>query len=88
MQAYSLTEVTYALGVESSRRSNRIFDLAEDIAKMGIQFSKTVNSCVVITEAPQVHFDFDLPEPIAVQVLYQDMEPSIALGEPGGYVVF
>ena len=81
MQAYSLTEVTYALGVESNRRSNRIFDLAEDIAKMGIQFSKTVNPCVVITDAPQVHYDFDLPEPIAVRVLYQDMEPSIALGE-------
>lgn len=81
MQAYSLTEVTYALGVESSRRSNRIYDLAEDIARIGIQFSGTVNPCVTIMDAPRVHFDFDLPEPIAVQVLYQDMDPSIALGE-------
>lgn len=81
MHAYDLTEVTYALGVESSRRSNRIFDLAEDIAKLGIQFSKTINPCVAVTDAPQVQFDFAPPEPVSVQVLYQDMEPSIALGE-------
>lgn len=81
IRAYNLTEVIYTLGVKSSRRSNRIFDLAEDIAKMGIQFSKTINSCVEITDAPEVHFDFERSEPVEVQVIYPDMDPSIALGE-------
>ncbi|MCI9337764.1 MAG: ADP-ribosylglycohydrolase family protein [Lachnospiraceae bacterium] len=81
IQAYGLTEITYALGVQSDRRSDKIFDLAEDIARVGIQFSKTVNDCVTITDAPEVQFGFELPAPVRVLVSYPGMDPSIVLGE-------
>lgn len=81
IKAYGLTEVTYALGVQSGRRSNRIFDLAEDIARIGVQFSGTVNGGVEITDAPEVNLAFEAPALIDVEVRYPDMDPSIALGE-------
>ncbi|MCI8544086.1 MAG: ADP-ribosylglycohydrolase family protein [Lachnospiraceae bacterium] len=81
IKAYGLTEVTYALGVQSDRRSNRIYDLAEDIARVGVQFSGTVNDCVEITGAPKVNLMFEAPVLIDIDVRYPDMDPSIALGE-------
>lgn len=81
IKAYGLTEVTYTLGVQSSRRSNRIYDLAEDIARMGVQFTKTVNECAAVADAPEVDFTFDSPARVDVSVVYPGMDPSIALGE-------
>ena len=81
IKAYGLTEITYALGIKSERRSNKIFDLAEDIAKLGIQFTKTVNSGVVIENAPEVHFDFEPVADFAFKADYEDMNPSVKLGE-------
>ena len=80
-RAYGLTEVTYALGVQSNRRSNRILDFAEDIARLGVQFARTVNDRVVISDAPEVKFRFDSPALIGLSVQYPDMDPSIVLGE-------
>ena len=81
IRAYGLTEITYALGVRSNRRSNKIFDLAEDIAHMGVQFSRTVNQSITIVDAPTVHYDFEKALPFAFHVEYEDMNPSLALGE-------
>lgn len=81
IKAYGLTEITYTLGVRSERRSNKIFDLAEDIARVGVQFSKTVNSGVVIENAPDVSFDFEKPSDFAFTADYEDMNPSVNLGE-------
>lgn len=81
IKAYGLTEVTYALGVQSDRRSNRIYDLAEDIARIGVQFSGTVNDCVEIIGASKADLAFDAPALVDIDVRYPDMDPSIALGE-------
>ena len=81
IKAYGLKEVTYVLGVDSNRRSDNIFDLAEDIAKVGIEFTKSVNKDVEITDAPDVSFDFDKAPEFEFRAEYPDMMPSIALGE-------
>ncbi|MBQ7902059.1 MAG: ADP-ribosylglycohydrolase family protein [Clostridia bacterium] len=80
IKAYGLTEVTYALGVDCERRSNKIFDLAEDIARVGVQFAGSINSDICIEGAPVVSFDFEkLPE-VTFRAEYEDMNPSISLG--------
>ena len=81
IKAYGLTEIKYVLGVDSNRRSDRIIDLAEDIAKVGIEFTKTVNSGVKIVGAPEVCFEFDKLPDLSFEAQYPDMMPSIALGE-------
>ncbi len=80
IKAYGLTEITYTLGVRSARRSDKIFDLAEDIAKLGVQFTKTVNSGLVIENAPDVQFDFEKPDDFTFTADYEDMDPSVKLG--------
>ena len=81
INAYGLTEITYTLGVRSNRRSNKIFDLAEDIAHMGVQLSQTVNQSITIVDAPKVHYDFEKASSFDFHVEYEDMNPSLALGE-------
>lgn len=79
-RAYGLTEPTYTLGVESHRRSNKISDLAEDIAAMGVRFVGHVNTEVAITGAPEVApFPWRLPE-FEATVDYLGM-PALTLGE-------
>ena len=80
IEAYGLTEITYTLGVRSARRSDKIFDLAEDIAALGVQFTKTVNTGVVIENAPDVHFDFEPLPDFGFKADYEDMDPSVKLG--------
>ena len=81
IKAYGLTEITYTLGVKSDRRSNKIFDLAEDIAAVGVQFTSTVNSGVVIEGAPETHLEFEKPTDFLFKADYADMDPSVKLGE-------
>lgn len=81
IRAYGLTEITYALGVKSERRSNKIFDLAEDVAHIGVEFAKSVNSEIVFSGAPEVSYNFEkLPE-LGFYAEYENMNPSVALGE-------
>ena len=79
-RAYSLTDTTYVLGVQSDRRSDRIADLAEDIAALGIAFTSSCNGSLTVTDAPAVHFDFEPLPDIGVKVDYPSCRPSIALG--------
>lgn len=79
ISAYNLKDPTYTLGVTSFRRSSLIKDLAEDIAKVGIEFSKNVNRKVTITDAPEVFFDFDKTPDFRLEVHYAEM-PCITLG--------
>ena len=85
-RAYDLEEVTYALGVRCERRSDKIFDLAEDIAKLAVQFTKTVNANVVIEGAPEVNFEFEKVPDFQFEAHYEDMNPSIEMG--GSRIVF
>ena len=80
IRAYGLTEITYTLGVDIKRRSDKILDLAEDIAKLGIQFTKTCNSDIIIDDAPAVHFDFAPLPALQLTAEYENMDPSITLG--------
>ena len=78
--AYNLEEVTYVLDVRCERRSNKIFDLAEDIAKLAVQFAKTVNDGVCIENAPDVEYQFEKVPDYTFEAHYKDMNPSILLG--------
>ena len=80
MKAYDLEEATYVLGVRCDRRSDKIFDLAEDIAHLAVEFTKTVNSGVMIEGAPEVHYQFEEKLKVEFEVTYEDMDPSITLG--------
>lgn len=84
--AYDLPDPTYTLGVTSHRRSNLIKDLAEDIAKLGVEFAKGVNPCVEIAGAPEVHFDFEKRPDFEMRAEYAGM-PSVALGGKNGVTV-
>jgi len=79
IDAYDLKQPTYTLGVTSFRRSNLISDLAEDIAKLGVEFAKGVNPVVKLNGAPEVHYDFDGKRPFELKVEYLGM-PSVSLG--------
>ena len=79
IEAYDLKDPTYTLGVTSFRRSNLIKDLAEDIAKVGIEFAKGVNTEIKLAGAPEVHFDFDKKPDFELNVEYIGM-PSVSLG--------
>ncbi len=83
-EAYGLTEITYVLGVQSNRRSNKIFDLAEDIAKLAIEFSKKVNPEIRITGAPDVEFCFEAEPDYTFRADYENGIPSVSLGESTG----
>lgn len=79
-KAYDLDEVTYVLGVECERRSDKVFDLAEDIAKLAVEFAKGVNCNVCIEDAPEVSYNFEQVEPVRFEACYENMYPSIKLG--------
>ena len=78
--AYGLDEVTYVLGVKSDRRSNRIFDLAEDIARVGVTFAQKENKELIINDAKAEKLTFENPEPVEFFPEYEDMKPYIELG--------
>ena len=79
IDAFELKNPTYTLGVTSHRRSDLIKDLAEDIAKVGVEFAKGVNPCVEITGAPEVHFEFEKRPDFELRAEYKGM-PSVSLG--------
>ena len=79
-EAYGLADPTYTLGVESHRRSNKIRDLAEDIAAMGVRFSGSCNPAVCIEDAPEVApIPYTAPD-FEAAADYVGM-PALALGE-------
>ena len=80
MKAYNLEEATYVLGVRCDRRSDKIFDLAEDIAHLAVEFTKSVNSEIVIEGAPEVHYQFEACPTVEFEAQYENMDPSITLG--------
>lgn len=80
---YNLPEQTYICGVNVSRISNRIFDLANDVALAGL-FFRDVNKKVTITDYIEDHIptvDNVRALPIEFKVKYEDDDPTIAPGE-------
>nr|MBQ4318414.1 ADP-ribosylglycohydrolase family protein [Clostridia bacterium] len=80
-RAYELDEVTYTLGVRSNRRSDKVYDLAEDIARLAVIFAKQKSTDVIIEGAPDFEPDFESLPDFTLRTDYADMNPSIA---PGG----
>ena len=78
---YGLTSATYTLGVNTTRRSNSIKDLSEDVAAVGYYFSKEDNKEVEITDYLGKVMDVQPPkDKINFEVDYVG-EPSIAFGQ-------
>lgn len=79
-KAYGLEEVTYVLGVTSHRRSDRIFDLAENIARVGVTFAGKENDKLIITDASVEKITFEPLDKTELFAEYEDMKPYINLG--------
>ncbi len=86
-RAYGLTDVKYVLSVQSDRRSDSVFDLAEDVARLGVCFAGLCNPAVSLSGAPDCARAFAAPEPVEAAVRYEDDFPSIGFGETRGVTV-
>jgi len=79
---HGFENITYALKVDSVRRSNKITDLAEDIALIGAAFTSSVNTETTLSGIPEVLPAFDdEPKHLCVQFKYENDYPSIGIGE-------
>ncbi len=72
-----VTDLKYVLSVRSDRRSDLIADLADDIAALGVEFSRTVNKETKIEDAPDFKFDFDKKPVVKFSVDYRS-EPAVS----------
>lgn len=78
---YSLEDPGYVLGVNVTRRSDRLLHLSEDTCMVGLHFAKHSNMQVSITDAPAApHIELAPPAPIECETQYETL-PSIGLGE-------
>ncbi len=84
---YDWGDIKYVLGVRSDRRSDRVFDFAEDVALLG----KCWNPDTVIG-GEEKDFAFEVPAPVQLSVVYNAFpdgraDCSIALGETKNVVL-
>lgn len=86
-RAYGLSDVKYVLSVRSDRRSDSVYDLAEDVARLGVCFAGLCDPAVTISDAPDCARAFAAPAPIEAVVTYEDDCPSIGFGETRGVAV-
>lgn len=83
---YKINDLKYILSVRSSRRSDSVYDLAEDIARLGAAFTSKRGS-TEIQDAPEIIFNFNkVISPITLGVTYNKDIPSITIG--GECIVF
>ena len=66
-----VSDLKYVLSVRSSRRSDLIADLADDIAALGVEFAKTENKQTVIEGAPDLHFEFEKAPDVKMTAEYK-----------------
>lgn len=84
---YGLTSATYKLGVNTTRRSDTIKDLSEDIVAVGYYFSKTENNEVEIEDYVGKLLSIKEPaDKIRFSVKYEG-EPSISFGDEKSAVI-
>ncbi len=73
-EQYGWDDITYALGVDCPRRSDRVIDLAEDWALLGAHLSGGA-----ITDAPETKFDFKpYFYPLTFEVEYENNDPTFS----------
>ncbi|HNT34303.1 MAG TPA: ADP-ribosylglycohydrolase family protein, partial [bacterium] len=80
LKEYPIEDPRFVLGVQAERCSDRILDLAEDTARMGLHFAKYLNAHVEFENAPEAPMiELPAPTPISISVNYQG-PPAIGLG--------
>ena len=83
MDQYKFEEQSYKLSVNTTRRSDKVYDLAEDTAKAALLFAE-LNQNLVITDVPEEMYitpDDVTVKTINAQVVYENDYPVISLGE-------
>lgn len=83
MDQYKFEEQSYKLSVNTTRRSDKVYDLAEDTAKAALLFTE-LNQNLVITDVPEEMYI--TPSDVTVktinaQVIYENDYPVISLDE-------
>jgi len=78
MEQYNFPEQFYKLGVKSDRRSDRIWDLAEDTAAASLLFAAE-NNQLILTDVPE---DVPMPipgpgRPVRIAAEYPEDDPTI-----------
>lgn len=86
VQQYAFPEQTYILSVNTTRRSDKVYDLAVDTARAALLFADA-NTAVELTDlpadavAPAAGAAYTNTAPLAVTVCYPEDDPTIAPGE-------
>lgn len=75
---YGWRDIRYVLGVDLERRSDKVDDLAEDVALLGAHLNAPA-----ITDAPETHFAFAPSEfPLTFSVSYENDDPTFFPDKP------
>lgn len=79
---HGFDNITYALKVDSVRRSNKISDLAEDIALIGAEFTKDANKEAEMSGIPEntPKFEKEIAH-LTADFSYENDYPSFGIGE-------
>ncbi|MBN1901375.1 ADP-ribosylglycohydrolase family protein [Candidatus Sumerlaeota bacterium] len=81
MKRHGFEEQRYILGVDIKRRSDKIYDLAEDVCRMGLHFARKINHEIEIQSPPDTpQIKEPCPNPISIFVDYQGL-PAIGIGD-------
>ena len=86
MQQYGFPEQTYILSVNTTRRSDKVYDLAVDTARAALLFADA-NTAVELTGlpadavAPAAGAAYKNTDPLCVTVCYPEDDPTVAPGE-------
>ena len=75
-QSFDFSEVTYQLGVTAEKRSDRVYDLSEEIAELGAVLNGFVGYTPKYVKQP-----FAPVSSVVIRAEYTDGRPSIGFGE-------
>lgn len=79
---FGFRDYGYVLGVNTKRRSDRIFDLAEDICRVGVHFTNQLSNVLSIKNASDISLDIngEKQDPVEISVDYHGI-PAIGVGD-------
>ncbi|MEN6371131.1 MAG: ADP-ribosylglycohydrolase family protein [Armatimonadota bacterium] len=81
-EKYGFGDQKYVLGVDITRRSDSVCDLAEDTCLMGLYFAGQFDSNIVIEGGPTAPVINTIAHaPVSISVEYNDSLPAIGLGD-------
>ena len=81
-ELYGWKDVKYVLGVKASRRSDLVYDLADDVARLAVALSRSGASDVEIIDAPLAGVrKFEEGDPIMFEAEYENGDPSFGIAK-------